>query len=130
MRKIYFHPPEAQVLVPQHLMHHLFLTWFPLQRECYSTNDDNQRNAIESPATGLLIYQTNRAPGFYYYTGTAWTSNYTKSRLVLTGNAGTDPATNFIGTTDAQPLVFKVNNQKAVILVHLPQRIQHSDMQT
>jgi hypothetical protein len=28
----------------------------------------------------------------------------------LTGNAGTDPVTNFIGTTDGQPLVFRTNN--------------------
>lgn len=28
----------------------------------------------------------------------------------LTGNSGTNPATNFIGTTDAQPLVFRTNN--------------------
>jgi hypothetical protein len=28
----------------------------------------------------------------------------------LTGNAGTNPATQFIGTTDAQPLAFKTNN--------------------
>src|SRR5215831_13815278 len=33
-----------------------------------------QRNAIASPATGLLIYQTNSTPGFYYYTGAAWTA--------------------------------------------------------
>jgi trimeric autotransporter adhesin len=33
-----------------------------------------QRNAITSPATGLLIYQTNSTPGFYYYNGTAWTA--------------------------------------------------------
>ena len=32
-----------------------------------------QRDAITSPATGLLIYQTNSTPGFYYYTGSAWT---------------------------------------------------------
>ena len=31
-----------------------------------------QRNAIGSPATGLLIYQTNSTPGFYYYDGSAW----------------------------------------------------------
>jgi len=31
-----------------------------------------QRNAIPSPATGLLIYQTNFTPGFYYYNGTEW----------------------------------------------------------
>lgn len=28
----------------------------------------------------------------------------------LTGNAGTDPATNFLGTTDAEPILFKTNN--------------------
>src|SRR5258706_15781986 len=33
-----------------------------------------QRDAIASPATGLLIYQTNSTPGFYYFTGTAWTA--------------------------------------------------------
>ena len=32
----------------------------------------NQRDAIAAPATGLLIYQNNAAPGFYYYDGTAW----------------------------------------------------------
>jgi hypothetical protein len=31
-----------------------------------------QRNAIVSPATGLLIFQTNSTPGFYYYNGSAW----------------------------------------------------------
>ncbi len=29
---------------------------------------------------------------------------------MLTGNAGTNPASNFVGTTDDQPLIFKVNN--------------------
>lgn len=32
------------------------------------------RDAIASPATGLLIYQTDNTPGFYYYTGSAWKS--------------------------------------------------------
>jgi hypothetical protein len=31
-----------------------------------------QRNAIATPAKGLLIYQTDATPGFYYYTGTEW----------------------------------------------------------
>ena len=31
-----------------------------------------KRDAIASPATGLLIYQTNSTPGFYYYDGSAW----------------------------------------------------------
>jgi hypothetical protein len=33
-----------------------------------------QRDAIAAPATGLMIYQTNNTPGFYYYSGTAWTA--------------------------------------------------------
>ncbi len=32
----------------------------------------NQRDAIISPATGLMIYQTNNTPGFYYYDGSSW----------------------------------------------------------
>lgn len=31
------------------------------------------RSAIASPATGLLVYQTDGSDGFYYYTGSTWT---------------------------------------------------------
>ncbi len=31
-----------------------------------------QRDAIASPATGLLVFQTDSTPGFYFYNGTAW----------------------------------------------------------
>ena len=33
-----------------------------------------QRNLIASPATGLMIYQTDATAGFYFYNGSAWTS--------------------------------------------------------
>lgn len=33
---------------------------------------DTDRTGIASPATGLLVYQTNGTAGFYYYTGTQW----------------------------------------------------------
>jgi len=33
-----------------------------------------QRNLITSPTTGLLIFQTDNTPGFYYYNGSTWTS--------------------------------------------------------
>lgn len=73
------------------------------------------RNAIVAPATGLMIYQTDNTPGYYYYDGSTWTSiagNTNTNNLWSTnGNAGTNPSTNFIGTTDNQPLLFKVNNQ-------------------
>lgn len=33
-----------------------------------------QRNAIGSPATSLLVFQTDGAPGFYFYDGSTWMS--------------------------------------------------------
>ena len=48
-----------------------------------------QRNAISSPANGLLVYQTDgtapTGPGFYFYNGSAWTSLNTPG-----GSAGGD----------------------------------------
>ncbi|MFI5172704.1 MAG: hypothetical protein ACHQFW_09945 [Chitinophagales bacterium] len=32
----------------------------------------SQRDAILTPATGLLIYQTNSTPGFYFFNGSTW----------------------------------------------------------
>ncbi|PLW99724.1 MAG: hypothetical protein C0594_16730 [Marinilabiliales bacterium] len=68
-----------------------------------------QRNAISSPATGLLIYQTDNSPGFYYYDGSTW-SQVGKAGWDLTGNTGTTAGTNFVGTTDGTDLVVKTNN--------------------
>lgn len=31
-----------------------------------------EKNAISSPATGLLVYQTNGTSGLYYYNGSSW----------------------------------------------------------
>ncbi len=31
-----------------------------------------QKNNISVPAAGLLVYQTDETPGYYYYTGTDW----------------------------------------------------------
>jgi hypothetical protein len=33
---------------------------------------ETQRDAISSPATGLMIYQTDQTTGFYFYDGTTW----------------------------------------------------------
>ena len=33
-----------------------------------------QKTAISSPATGLMIFQTDGSAGFYYYTGSAWSA--------------------------------------------------------
>jgi hypothetical protein len=76
-----------------------------------------QRNAIASPAPGLTVFQTDNTPGYYFNSGTSgspiWSIVGSGSGWSITGNSGTNPTTNFIGTTDAQPLMFKVYDQKA-----------------
>lgn len=46
--------------------------------------------------------------------GTATWQNASTSTWGLTGNSGTNPSTNFIGTTDNQSLAFKTNNTEQV----------------
>lgn len=43
-----------------------------------------QRNAISSPATGLMIYQTNGGAGMYLYTGSEWKNMSPVVDLVVT----------------------------------------------
>lgn len=50
-----------------------------------------QRTAIATPATGLLVYQTDGNPGFYYYNGTSW--------FLLVTTAVTDKLNTLIYTT-------------------------------
>ena len=80
-----------------------------------------QRTAIATPATaaGLLVYDTD-TNSFWFYNGTAW-SNLSSSGTpgwLLTGNSGSNPATNFIGTTDNTHLRFKINNTNAGYLTN------------
>lgn len=71
--------------------------------------------AADPTAKGMLVYQTDLQQGFYYYDGTTWQflANGT-SGWGLTGNAGTTPATNFVGTTDNQDVTFKSNNAEVM----------------
>ena len=79
---------------------------------------------VTAPLASLLVYNTatsgafpnNVVPGYYYWDGTKWVSlsgaisgglNWS-----LLGNSGTNATTNFIGTTDANDLVFKTNNSE------------------
>jgi len=74
----------------------------------------SQRNAVATPASGLLIYQTDNTAGFYFYNGSTWLSLANSlSGWGTMGNAGTTPGTNFLGTMDDQPLAFKLNNTNA-----------------
>ncbi|UEG51031.1 tail fiber domain-containing protein [Ferruginibacter lapsinanis] len=74
---------------------------------------------IASPATSLLVYNTNSTLGAGYYFNSGTPASPVWSRLLtaaassgwgLTGNAGTNPSTNFIGTTTNVPLRIRTNN--------------------
>src|SRR5215831_15318703 len=53
-----------------------------------------QRDVIAAPATGLLIYQTNSSPGFYYYDGTSWSAVSSKGPNKTLSNLTTPTAVN------------------------------------
>jgi len=77
---------------------------------------------IPNPATSLLVYNTDTAggllPGYHYNAGTQASPNWVRllnsSSLpdvwLTLGNAGTNPSTHFVGTTDNKDLVFRTNN--------------------
>ncbi len=75
-----------------------------------------QRNAIASPANGLLLYDVDSL-SFTYYNGANWvfikSGSDTSKSWGINGNNNTNATTNFIGTTNANDLIFKVNNIKA-----------------
>lgn len=75
-----------------------------------------QRNAIGAPTLGLIIYQTDanaitsEVSTFYYWNGWKWVPWGGIADLwLITGNAGTTPGTNFLGTTDSVTLVNRTN---------------------
>ena len=71
---------------------------------------------LTADVAGMTVYNTATAadvtPGFYYNDGAVWVRLGAggAASWELLGNAGTNPATNFIGTTDAQDLVIRTNN--------------------
>ncbi len=75
---------------------------------------------IPSPSNALLIYNQNKTgdinPGYYYWTSTParWNkiidSTVPVSGWSVTGNANSNPATDFLGTTDDKDLIFKRYN--------------------
>ena len=58
---------------------------------------------ISSPATGLLVFQTDNTSGFYYYDGSAWTQLH--SGILSIANGGTGSSTqNFVDLTTDQTI--------------------------
>jgi hypothetical protein len=83
-----------------------------------------QRLAIPAPANGLMVYDLNLECYYFYNAVTLiWQSTCTglqgppgpmgppaNNAWFLIGNAGINTATNFLGTTDNQPIFVKTNN--------------------
>ncbi len=71
---------------------------------------------ITAPATSLLVYNTatvnDVTPGYYFWDGSRWLRLFDANTRpwLLSGNSGTNPTSDFLGTTDAQHLVFRTNN--------------------
>ena len=63
-----------------------------------------QRVAIASPATGLLVYQTDGTAGFYYYDGAlgAW---YFIGTNGIYGGSGTTPTSTVVSLTDTFQII-------------------------
>jgi hypothetical protein len=73
-------------------------------------------SSIINPAKGLLVYDSVKNQLMVNMGSPItpdWETIVAKSGWNLTGNSGTSPATDFIGTTDATPFIIKVNNVKA-----------------
>ncbi|MFD2941384.1 hypothetical protein [Flavobacterium notoginsengisoli] len=79
----------------------------------------NNTAPMTAHVAGMKVYNTATdgtganavTPGEYCNDGTQWVRLETNSNLwSTTGNAGTNPAVNFLGTTDAKDFVIKTNN--------------------
>ena len=85
------------------------------------SNVTDNVSPINAPVEGLLIYNTNGSvtggsgTGYYYWNASQWAKLITASVVddwSLSGNTGTNPSNDFVGTTDAQDLVFRTNNNE------------------
>lgn len=83
----------------------------------------SQRSEIQSPATGLMIYQTDLISGFYFYNGERWQALNSSIQNAVgevggwltSGNSGLERGS-FIGTTDTLALAFRTNNQPSGLI--------------
>lgn len=82
----------------------------------------NASSPLGSFVAGMMVYNTattgDVTPGFYFCNGTKWErpTGGTTGGWSLTGNSGTNPTVNFIGTTDDKDLVFQRNSIRAGLI--------------
>ena len=80
-----------------------------------------QKNAIASTdlQNGLLLYNTD-SNYFQFYNGSSWLqvgSGAAVGGWASIGNSGTNPAINFIGTTDSERLVFRTDDTERMTIL-------------
>ncbi len=100
----------------------------------------NTAAPVVSPATSLVVFNTatagtapnNVLPGFYYWSGAEWLRMFNgKDGWATTGNYGTTPTANFIGTNDANDFVVKTGgtaaaNERMRVLAGGPVVLNHA----
>lgn len=91
-------------------------------------------NTVNNPALSLLIFNTNTTTGvnsvregFYYWDGMKWVglanigSTSASQGWLTSGNLGTNPSNNFVGTLDNEVLMFRTNNIERIEFSHKSQ---------
>lgn len=90
---------------------------YTIKRNSTSTANVTIAGTVDG-VTNLILAKASEAVTLFS-NGTEWKAASTNNSSLssdwnLTGNAGTNPATNFVGTTDATALVLKTNNTSRV----------------
>ena len=76
-----------------------------------------QRGAINNPATGLLVYQTDGTTGFYYNAGTPGTPAWIQlSSTLITPIADGDTKVQVEESTDENYIRFDTDGSEAMLI--------------
>jgi hypothetical protein len=85
------------------------LTGDELSKKNYTSAQTGALVYVTAPATSLTKQTVNVSSiGYYYFDGSVW-QTAGGNDWKMTGNAKTNPAVHFVGTTDDQDLIFKRN---------------------
>ena len=71
---------------------------------------ETQRDAISSPATGLMIYQTDGTVGFYYYNGSSWAEVAATSKTYSIGDVVNGGVVFWLDSTGQHGLVVALSD--------------------
>ena len=108
-------------------------TWTANGNDQYAASTGNVGIGISTPTKKLEVIGTIKADSFQLTTNASagsllqsdgsgnayWTSLSALGTWSFNGNSGTSSSSNFLGTTDAQALQFRVNNTKAGFIDYL-----------